>query len=144
MGKLGRGVLWTLFPPAGAVASVRAGQKKETRRIVDAIERANQPPPVPVQRTAGGFQQITRADGVKVVLIPPKSLKLQKKWKALGTVKGMQLAQIVGHVGRPDGAPGLGKNGFGFTHTWSRPGYTITIWFSDDEVALGVATERLG
>lgn len=41
MGKLRRGALWALFPPAGLFASLRAGSRKDTRRIVDAIERSS-------------------------------------------------------------------------------------------------------
>lgn len=56
MGKLRRGTLWALFPPAGAVASMRAGRRHDTQRIVDAIEHANQQPepqtPAPISSEA--------------------------------------------------------------------------------------------
>lgn len=37
MGKLTRGALWVLFPPAGIFASYRAGRRKDTDRIVAAV-----------------------------------------------------------------------------------------------------------
>ena len=37
MGKLRRGLLWVALPPAGAAASYRAGKRKDTDRIVAAI-----------------------------------------------------------------------------------------------------------
>lgn len=43
MGRLGRGALWMLFAPAGFLASLRAGRRKDTQRIVDAIERRDDP-----------------------------------------------------------------------------------------------------
>ncbi len=42
MGKLRRGAVWVLFPPAGAVASTHAGMKKRNQNIVNAINNANQ------------------------------------------------------------------------------------------------------
>lgn len=41
MGKLRRGALWLTFWPAGAVASVRAGRRRDTDRIVGAIHDAH-------------------------------------------------------------------------------------------------------
>jgi len=48
MGKLRRGALWAIFPPAGMVASMRAGNKKDSERVVAAInQQASQPAPKP-------------------------------------------------------------------------------------------------
>jgi hypothetical protein len=37
LGKLSRGALWLVFWPAGALASARAGRRKDTDKIVAAI-----------------------------------------------------------------------------------------------------------
>jgi hypothetical protein len=41
MGKVGRGALWLLFPPAGAISSYRAGRRRDVDRIVEAIRQGN-------------------------------------------------------------------------------------------------------
>jgi hypothetical protein len=156
VGKLRRGALWVLFPPAGAVASVRAGQHKDTQRIVDAIDRTHLPPPPPQPKvvrgpygfagalmipgdalTANGF---IRRDGV--VLLPKKTLQLFNAWRSAGDVKGMTEAEITQRVGaQPEYSRGPGRNGLGFTQKWGRPGYVVTIWFDDEGRALGMDAE---
>lgn len=56
MGKMRRGVLWGLFPPAGAVASVRAGQRQDTERIVQAIEGTQPKSAADIPVRQGGTQ----------------------------------------------------------------------------------------
>lgn len=53
MGKLTRGALWVGFWPAGAVASLRAGKRKDTDRIVAAIQGPPQPRPPSAPRSSG-------------------------------------------------------------------------------------------
>lgn len=52
MGKLLRGALWVALPPAGAAASYRAGKRKDTDRIVEAVTGVKQGKPDMWERAA--------------------------------------------------------------------------------------------
>lgn len=44
MGKVTRGALWVAFPPAGIIASYRAGARKRQREVLDAIQAGQRSP----------------------------------------------------------------------------------------------------
>lgn len=68
MGRLARGALWLTFLPAGAVASVRAGQRKDTKRILDAIEAQRRPPAVRPHRWRGWPRELAAITGMLALL----------------------------------------------------------------------------
>jgi hypothetical protein len=158
MGKLMRGALWVAFPPAGAVASVRAGQRQRTEKIVDAIERAGgiRPTPATPQIQHGPYgwrgELIQPGDTLTpngcirrngAVILPKKSLELFRAWREAGNIKGLTISEISRRVGEPD--PGEwkpGPNG-SESRSWSRPGYYVTVQFDREGRALSL-TEQLG
>jgi hypothetical protein len=140
-GKLTRGALWMVFPPAGAVASVRAGQRKDTQRIVDAIERAGRPAPAAAEPTPGGFRRIRHANGTSTVIVPRAALKLHRAWTA-GNIRGLTLDELSERVGGPDSD--AVAHAQGCTYTWSRRGYTVTVLFGHDGRAASISHEQLG
>src|SRR5438477_11040034 len=92
--------------------------------------------------TPGGF--VRRADGV--VVVPAEAKHLHDRWKAAGNIKGLTMAEIVQRVGsNADSVPAKSYNN-GYSHTWSRPGYTISILFGRNNRAIGVVngSEQLG
>jgi hypothetical protein len=67
MGKLTRGALWVGFWPAGLLASARAGRRKDTERIVNAIETSNATPaPLSPELVAHREQTVQALEGKKV------------------------------------------------------------------------------
>lgn len=79
MSKLGRGALWVLFPPAGAMSSYRAGRRKDTQRIVEAIQQAHpsgnghaKPPEPDVDSALGGAVIVAAVIAVGLIYLLAK------------------------------------------------------------------------
>lgn len=65
MGKIRRGLLWGLFPPAGAAASMSAGRRKQTAAIVEAIE---------------GIQPASAPAPAELLVAPARTPEQQVRW----------------------------------------------------------------
>lgn len=92
--------------------------------------------------TPGGF--LRRADGK--VVVPDTTKKLIDAWSAAGSIKGLTMAEIVTRVGFNADAVPAKQYTNGYTHTWSLPGYTVSVLFGNDNRAIGIEdkSERLG
>jgi len=91
--------------------------------------------------TPGGF--VRQADGT--VIVPQETKGLFDAWAAAGGIKGMTMAEIAQRVGNCDPVSATQwKNGY--SNTWSRPGYRISVLFGPDNRAIGIlnGSERLG
>jgi hypothetical protein len=83
--------------------------------------------------TSGGY--VRRADGV--VVITPQAKALLDNFRALGSPAGKTMAEIATVVGNCDPIP-AGSFTNGYAHSWSEPGYTVSVLFGHDNRAIGI------